>query len=406
MPKAPRHNTNQVGSSSKRPAYQARSRARAPAPAPAAASASAPATATTSGPAPATATTSGLAPATATTSGLTTATATTSGHAPAAAFGHAPATTSGPSPTTASATSPASGVTPAPAPAPALVVVPAAPPAHRLLAAENKALTHTFGSRVIKMFFAIHAFITQPTFGAGPLTEERMDETAGIRQLSMMNKTIGCSYLSCGLAFSLWEFALVHDLQGYTRLGQYLSDYRASLTAADVDVGPATPEIQQVEAIIGYPFRNKRLIQEALTVPGNNVRPNYERLEFLGDAVLDVLAATAWIDRGAPLFQIHNKTEATVCNATLTVVGIEAGLDAFLRNCPQDKRDEISLTRISLATRRSNKVYWDKIDEVKALADVVEAVIGAVFLDSGLQLSAAEGVFRRILWPVVERRLA
>jgi dsRNA-specific ribonuclease len=35
-------------------------------------------------------------------------------------------------------------------------------------------------------------------------------------------------------------------------------------------------------------------------------------------------------------------------------------------------------------------VYWTKEDNVKQLADVVEAVFGAVSLDSGLRLSAAE----------------
>jgi len=159
MPKAPRHTTNQVGCAARRPAYQARSRARAIAP--------------------------------------------------------APATASGPDSETATASGPA------PAPDLAPVVVPAAPPAHRLMAAENTALTHTFGSRVtcIKMFFAVHAFITQPMFGAGPLIAERRGETAGIRLLPMMNEAIGCSPVLC-----LWELALVHDLQGYTSLGQYLSD--------------------------------------------------------------------------------------------------------------------------------------------------------------------------------------
>ncbi|KAF9355785.1 Dicer-like protein 2 [Mortierella sp. NVP85] len=205
-----------------------------------------------------------------------------------------------------------------PATAPAQVAAPAEPLARRLLAAEDSRFTASFGSKVIKMFFGIHVFVTE---------------------------------LSCGFNFSFWEFALVHDLQGYTRPSQYLDDYRSSLTDADVDAGPSTPDIQQVEDIIGYQFRNKRLIEEALTVPGNNVRPDYERLEFLGDSFLDVLAGTAWVDRGTPLRRIPSMMQDTVNNATLTVVGLEAGLDAFMRNRLQDKRDEISSTKTSLMTR-------------------------------------------------------
>ncbi|KAK3827655.1 MAG: hypothetical protein J3Q66DRAFT_408686 [Benniella sp.] len=344
MPKAPRHTTNQVGSAAKRPAYQAWSHVRTTAPAPVTASGSGSATTATSDPAP------------------------------------------------------AAVSDPAAAPAPNLVVAPAAPPARRFVDAESTGFTHAFGSKVIKMFLVVHVFTTKLRCGAGPLTEERRNQTAANWDLPTMNRSIGCSYRCLSPDISLWEFALIHDLQGYTTLGQYLHDYRSCLTAADIDVGPESPEIQQVEAIIGYPFRNKRLIEEVLTLPGNGVRRDYERLEFLGDSVLDVLAATAWIDEGAPFNQIHTRTETTVSNATLTVAGLEVGLEAFMRNCPQYKRNEINLTRTSLADRRKdNKVYWTKNDEVKALADVVEAVLGAVFLDSGMQLLDVENVSRRIL---------
>ncbi|KAK3827591.1 MAG: ribonuclease III domain-containing protein [Benniella sp.] len=420
MPKAPRHHPNQVGSASKRPAYQAITRSRRAAPAPAPAITSGPAPGTVSGPAAAAssgptsssasgppATISGPAPATVSSAAPVPVPATVSS-ASASAPVPAPASSASAPASSASASAPlpASAPVPAPAPAPTLVLAPAASPARRLLAAEDTDLTHTFGSRVLKMFLGIDAFTSLLGSGAGPLTTKRMNETASIVNLRTMNKSIGCGYLCLGADLSLWEFAFVHDLRGHTSFGQYLHDYRSSLTAADVDLGPGTPEIQEVEAIIGYPFRDKRLLEEALTLPGG-VGRDYERLEFLGDSVLDVVAATAWIDEGAPLNQICARTEVTTSNATLTVAGLEAGLDAYMRNCPQSKRHEIKLKRISLATRwEDNKVYWERKDKVKALADVVEAVLGAVFLDSGMQLLDVENVFRRILWPVVERRLA
>ncbi|KAF9343134.1 hypothetical protein BGX34_007162, partial [Mortierella sp. NVP85] len=148
-----------------------------------------------------------------------------------------PATTSS-APDSASAA--ASGSAPASAPAPI-----AEPPTQRLSAAEDICFTHTFGSNTIKMILGIHVFITEPRSGAGDLTRERRAEIASIRLLRVMNKAIACSYLSCGLDISLWKFALVHDLQGYTLLSQYLHDYTSSLTDDDIDVGPGTPDIQQ-----------------------------------------------------------------------------------------------------------------------------------------------------------------
>ncbi|XP_060676189.1 ribonuclease 3-like protein 2 isoform X3 [Ziziphus jujuba] len=46
-------------------------------------------------------------------------------------------------------------------------------------------------------------------------------------------------------------------------------------------------DIKKVEEIIDYKFKNKKLLEEALThPPGNTGSPSYERLEFLGDAVI------------------------------------------------------------------------------------------------------------------------
>jgi dsRNA-specific ribonuclease len=78
--------------------------------------------------------------------------------------------------------------------------------------------------------------------------------------------------------------------------------------------------VVRIERILGYVFNNKKLLEEALTEPFNDtsIRPNYERLEFLGDSVLDVVAASAWSDRGEPLRQVCTKAQVTVNNEILT----------------------------------------------------------------------------------------
>ncbi|KAK3827593.1 MAG: hypothetical protein J3Q66DRAFT_393924 [Benniella sp.] len=138
-------------------------------------------------------------------------------------------------------------------------------------------------------------------------------------------------------------FLLVHDLQGYTCLSQYRDDHLSSRGENDVDEGPGAPDVVQVEVIIEYIFTNKKLLEEALTEPSSDtsIRPNYERLEFLGDSVLDVVATTAWIDSGEPLVQVSTKAQVTVTNATFTAAGLEAGLEAYIRNPSESTIHEI-----------------------------------------------------------------
>jgi len=46
-----------------------------------------------------------------------------------------------------------------------------------------------------------------------------------------------------------------------------------------------------VEAILGYEFKNKHLLEEAFTHTTYGAENDYERLEYVGDAVLNLLMA-------------------------------------------------------------------------------------------------------------------
>ena len=49
-----------------------------------------------------------------------------------------------------------------------------------------------------------------------------------------------------------------------------------------------------VESRIGYNFKNKKLLEEALTHKSLNHNINYERLEFLGDSLLNIIVSE-WV---------------------------------------------------------------------------------------------------------------
>lgn len=127
---------------------------------------------------------------------------------------------------------------------------------------------------------------------------------------------------------------------------------------------------------LGYEFRNPALLAEALTTPSFRMSEptahDNQRLEFLGDAVLGFLAA----DRLYAEFPheaeglLTVKRTHLVSSAALCAAAERLGLAAHLRR----NRGAAELPRTS-----------------KTLADAIEAIIGAAWLDGGL--AAAKAVF-------------
>lgn len=128
--------------------------------------------------------------------------------------------------------------------------------------------------------------------------------------------------------------------------------------------------------ICGYSFKDDALLQEALTTPAcrmdrPHVRDN-QRLEFLGDAVLGLLSA----ERVFASFARESEGALTVRRAHMVSA---AALCA-------------AAGRLGLGARLvRNRGAAELPADAKALADAVEAVIGAAYLDGGL--AAARQVF-------------
>ena len=155
---------------------------------------------------------------------------------------------------------------------------------------------------------------------------------------------------------------------------------RDSGAAADRD--PA-----ELSAALGVPLGDE-ILERALTHRSyayeNGGLPTNERLEFLGDSVLG-LVVTDTLFRGYPNLPEGQlaKLRAAVVNMT-ALAGVARGLDlgAFIR-----------LGRGEEGTGGR--------DKPSILADTLEAVIGAVFIDCGLE--QASGLVHRLFDPVIER---
>src|SRR5882724_8322489 len=155
---------------------------------------------------------------------------------------------------------------------------------------------------------------------------------------------------------------------------------------------------EQLEERLGRAFRNPELLRRALThssaipelrgIDAADVPPpeNNEQLEFLGDAVLDLLASEYLVDKFPKWTEGQlSKSRARLVNAqALELAARRLRLGEFLR---LGRGEEKTGGR----------------DKPALLADAFEAVIAAIYLDSGLE--AAREVLKRALfeWALEER---
>lgn len=138
---------------------------------------------------------------------------------------------------------------------------------------------------------------------------------------------------------------------------------------------------------LGYQANNLPLFQAALTHSSSR-GGNYERLEFLGDRVLGLVIARWLYERfpDEPEGKLSRRFNTLVARETCGEIGRELGLPEVIKLGKQARGDGAA---------------WS--DNV--VGDVVEALIGAIFLDAGLE--AAEAFIRRAWEPLIEgQRLA
>jgi len=144
-----------------------------------------------------------------------------------------------------------------------------------------------------------------------------------------------------------------------------------------------------LEKRIGHRFKRRDLLEAALThrsyrFENKGVEEDNQRLEFLGDAVLGLLTAACFyrqFEDEAEGFLTSLRSQ-TASGKALANLAENIGLGGFMRI---GKGEEASGGR----KRASN------------LADALEAVVGAAYVDGGTK--AAERVFKQIFHPWIER---
>lgn len=132
--------------------------------------------------------------------------------------------------------------------------------------------------------------------------------------------------------------------------------------------------ISKFEEIIDYRFENKNYILEALTHSSySNENKNYkfnERLEFLGDSVLSIIVSDYLfkIEKNLPEGELTKLRANIVCEESLSEVASKIKLGEYLL---LGKGEEATGGR----------------ERISILADALEAVIAAIYLDGGIENS-------------------
>jgi len=123
----------------------------------------------------------------------------------------------------------------------------------------------------------------------------------------------------------------------------------------------------KVEEIVGHQFKDKSLLLRALT-HASLEKPNYERLEFLGDRVLGVVVAEILFKKYPDESEgaLAKRFSALVRGQTLAQIGKTIGIDAHILYSDTE----------AAANGTENE---------NIIADVMESLLGAIYIDGGLK---------------------
>ena len=142
--------------------------------------------------------------------------------------------------------------------------------------------------------------------------------------------------------------------------------------------------IKKIEEKLGYTFHNPKLLRQALTHASftADIHENYERLEFLGDRILGVTIAEMLCCAfpNEPEGNLSQRFVGLVCKDAVAEVVRELGVERAIVAANVDVRDSLNV-----------------------LCDVGEALIAAIYLDSG-DMTVAQDFIRKHWTALIDRK--
>ncbi|KAF2873165.1 dicer-like protein-like protein 2 [Massariosphaeria phaeospora] len=259
-----------------------------------------------------------------------------------------------------------------------------------------------------------------------PIKEEKKMRSSKLLA-DVIESLIGASYTVGGFPKAFTCVQTLLPLENWTPI----PEANDILLGAVLD-GIEVQNLATLEALIGYKFNKTMLLLEALTHPsyhGPNVTSSYQRLEFLGDAVLDYIISkrlyahlpdlshqkmhairTAMVNGPFLAFRMFEMTveEEKIDPSTLQPETFHRCLWQFLRHGSHQliearevavKQHQEAREKILDALGNDTRFPWHLIsltDAPKFLSDIVESVIGAIYVDSHGSISTCEAFIRHL----------
>ncbi|KAJ3217191.1 hypothetical protein HDU67_008320 [Dinochytrium kinnereticum] len=160
---------------------------------------------------------------------------------------------------------------------------------------------------------------------------------------------------------------------------------------------------------LNYVFKYRCIAIEAITHPSylGSITPSYERLEFLGDAIMDYLVMRFFFEKNSD-YTSENLSDlrgATVNNEAFCQMSVSLGLEQLLLHSDKKLEEDITsylkYSKTDIGT--ANDIANFFVEGPKALGDIFEALVAAVFIDSGCSLEDTWNVFSPIIIKYAER---
>ncbi|KAF8432446.1 hypothetical protein L210DRAFT_960898 [Boletus edulis BED1] len=207
-----------------------------------------------------------------------------------------------------------------------------------------------------------------------------------------MEATLGAAFLTGGIDMAL----RTGDVLGLSMGGPLPWSLRYSRPPESSLIPPMFADLQ---ASIGYEFHRSELLVEAITHPSftTSAGSSYQRLEFLGDAVIDLVIMRHLFQQfpDATSGQLSAARSRAVCGPTLASVAVNRlGLHKHLLINNVELSTAITRHVPILETLSPEDAIlkgW-KYDPPKALSDVLESLVGAVLVDSAYNFEKTASV--------------
>ncbi|CAO3607529.1 unnamed protein product [Mucor fragilis] len=261
-----------------------------------------------------------------------------------------------------------------------------------------------------------------PRFTSPADNQETID---GLRYHKLSDKTLadiveaslGAAYLSNGLEGGLHAAIQLQipfdEIKTWDDFKPTFEESRKQVPARAEVRALRSLDLPKVTEIVGREFQTPLLIVEALTHASlpNSTSPCYQRLEFLGDAILDFMVIRYLFAKypDADPGIITDLKDSCVNNHILGIVCIETGLYRHIIHYSGKliRAIEYFVREVEETKAKGEAVgeYWVDFNIPKVLSDVVESMLGATFVDAGFRLEAVEELFAKWFLPILNNHV-